>query len=509
MSRSVTLAIQSAMGMMSSNTAESISSALKAAQVTSIQDRGSTVIEPAPATVPSKKSTHKARHIDNQTSNIVNADSVCTVKDGVVTPHKGAQYWAKLVHKWKKARALGDILDLDSDSEEVSDRSEKVVQLSEADDVTDPQPIPLDGVAPNIDDQTLLDPQGEPLFDRDNILHPRSADWFPMDHVAIYLARKPSDKVTSNKLRAECPRPIVPDMVSNTPDVDPKISQFLSKSGWKPKKGLDYSLRNCQDKIFDILGSCIKIFEIVEAAVSSGGCIDPLSVRGWIQRAICLIGNANTALAMKRCKAILLRIEPKLINLATSEPGPQAKGLLCLDNFVKELGSFVQPFMALDKAQSNMKRVFSPKVFPEAGRGRGRLPGQVTRGPSHGSRGPNHSKTAFQKTRPATSPFFPQRGCPWQTRGARGSYQTRQPYGKCIHSSFFPYRSRGQITGFQGKLVQSNHRPVGPTNCVRLPGFLSQPVQDCPPHVICFSPQDRELLLRRLRPFIARTLSSH
>ncbi|KAM4748917.1 uncharacterized protein WCC33_006326 [Rhinophrynus dorsalis] len=410
MSRSVTLAIQST--MMSSNTAESISSAFKAARVPSIQDHGCTVIEPAPATVPSKKSTHKSQHIDNQTSNIVNADSVRTVKDGVITPRKRALYRAK--SEWKKARALEEISDLGSDSEEVSDGSKEVVQLFDSEtDVMDPLPISLDGVTPNIVVQTLLDPHGEPLFDPDNLLHPCSADWFPMDHVAKYLATrvdKPLDKGTRSKLRVKCPIPIVSDLVCNTPDVDPKISQFLGKTGWKPKKGLDYSLHNCQDKILDILVPCTKISEIVEASASGGGCIDPLSVRGWIQRAICLLGNVNTALATERSIAILLRIEPKLINLATSEPGPQAKGLLFKDNFVKELGAFIHTFTALGKAQSNMKQVFSPKVFPRAGRGRGRLPSRVTRYPSHGSQGPNHSRTAFQETRSAPSPFFPQRG---------------------------------------------------------------------------------------------------
>ncbi|CAH2252658.1 Hypothetical predicted protein [Pelobates cultripes] len=82
-------------------------------------------------------------------------------------------------------------------------------------------------------------------------------------------------------------------------------------------------------------------------------------MRGWIQWAICLIGNANTALATERRKAILMKIEPKLLNLAISEPGTQPKGLLFGDDFVKDLGKYVSIFTALDKAQINMKRVLS------------------------------------------------------------------------------------------------------------------------------------------------------
>ncbi|KAM4808182.1 LOW QUALITY PROTEIN: uncharacterized protein WCC33_003912 [Rhinophrynus dorsalis] len=389
MSRSVNLAIQSAMGLMSSNTAASISSALRAAHVPSIQDHGHTTLNVAPTGAPSKKATSKSKHADTPASINVQSDSGCAVTDGMIPPLKRAQYWEKTVHKWKKARALGDLSDSDSDSEEASEGSEDVILCSESedDDTSVLSAPPQEGVTPKIDnDHTLLHPQGEPLFDPDNLLHPRTADWFPVHfHVAKYLAsrvRKPLNKATRNKLRAECPIPIVPDMVCNTPVVDPKISQFLGKTGWKAKKGLDYCLRNCKDKVLDVLGPCTKIFEMVEEAISGNEQMDLLSVRGWIQRVIYLTGNANTALATEWRKAILLKIEPKLINMATSGPGPQVKGFLYRDNFVMEFVSFVQTFTALDKAQSSMKWVFGPKVFHGAGRGRGLLSGHFTRGPS-------------------------------------------------------------------------------------------------------------------------------
>ncbi|CAH2247137.1 Hypothetical predicted protein [Pelobates cultripes] len=154
-------------------------------------------------------------------------------------------------------------------------------------------------------------------------------------------------------------------MACVTPDVDPKIAQFLGKSGWKFKRGFDYSLRHCQDKVLDVLGPVAKIFNMVESALIEGAPIDLLAIRGWIQRSICLIG-----------KAILMKIEPKLLNLAISEPGTQAKGLLFGDDFVKVLGKYVSTFMALDKAQTNMKHVFSQKVFDGTSRHRGHLSGR-------------------------------------------------------------------------------------------------------------------------------------
>ncbi|CAH2293957.1 Hypothetical predicted protein [Pelobates cultripes] len=91
-------------------------------------------------------------------------------------------------------------------------------------------------------DAGILDPQGNPLFDPDDLRHPRSAEWEPPEHIARYIAlrmRTPLSRESRSKLRAECPRP-------STPEVDPQIAQFLNKSGWKQKKGLDFSLRHSQ-----------------------------------------------------------------------------------------------------------------------------------------------------------------------------------------------------------------------------------------------------------------------
>ncbi|CAH2284401.1 Hypothetical predicted protein [Pelobates cultripes] len=159
-------------------------------------------------------------------------------------------------------------------------------------------------------------------------------------------------------------------VVDDSTCLDPQGEPLLGKAGWKAKKGLDFSLRKCQDKILDVLGPSAKFFNMVETALAKGTLADLLAIRGWIQRSICLIGIANTALSMERRKAILIMIEPKLVNLAISEPRSQAKGLLFGDKFVEELGSYVGTFMVLDKAQANTKQVFSQKVLPESAQGR-------------------------------------------------------------------------------------------------------------------------------------------
>ncbi|CAH2275062.1 Hypothetical predicted protein, partial [Pelobates cultripes] len=57
------------------------------------------------------------------------------------------------------------------------------------------------------------------------------------------------------------------------------LAQFLGKSSCKAKKGLDYSLRHCQDKDLDVLGPVVKIFDMVEAALTEGASIDLLAIR--------------------------------------------------------------------------------------------------------------------------------------------------------------------------------------------------------------------------------------
>ncbi|XP_063289505.1 uncharacterized protein LOC134573649 [Pelobates fuscus] len=126
-------------------------------------------------------------------------------------------------------------------------------------------------------------------------------------------------------------------------------------------------MRNCQDKFLDTLGPVTKLYELLESAQSTGAPVDFEVAFGWLQRLICMIGNANTAMSTERRKAILLKIEPKLANMASNEPGASANGLLFGESFVKDLGSYVKTFTALDKAQSSIKRVFSPKVFGGAG----------------------------------------------------------------------------------------------------------------------------------------------
>ncbi|CAH2293627.1 Hypothetical predicted protein [Pelobates cultripes] len=272
--------------------------------------------------------------------------------EDVVLPRKRATHRAKAVQTWKRVKALSDSSDSDSDSEEVSDGSNAVdpVYLEDSSSERSVPATPAIEARREADDSAILE---EPLFNPDALHNPCSAEWYPTDHVAKYFAtrvRKPLDKATRNK------RPTVPNMACVTKDVDPKIAQFL---GWKAKRRLDFSLRNCQDKLLDVLGPIAKIFNMVEAALTEWAPIDLLAIRGWIQCSICLIGNANTALATVRRKVILMKSLPKLLNLAMSEPGTQAKGFLFGDDFVKDLGKYVSTFTALDKAQTNMKCLFS------------------------------------------------------------------------------------------------------------------------------------------------------
>ncbi|CAH2312094.1 Hypothetical predicted protein [Pelobates cultripes] len=322
------------------------------------------------------------------------------VTEGAPPMRKRAPGRVKKARLWKWARAHEEGSDTDRSVEADSD----VMEYDSYDEVESGEDLPHTGLTPSGNSnttrgpppghtgysKTLLDPQGNPLFNPDDLRHPRSAEWEPPGHIAQYVARRmrtPLSKEGRNKFLAECPRPSLPGSACRIPEIDSKIVQFLNKSDWKPKKGLDYSLKGCQDKILDTLGSLSKLYELLDAARAADLALDVDVAIGWVQRAICLLGNANTAMSTERHKAILLKINPKLAAMTVAEPSSSDDGMLFGTTFVKDLGSYVKTFTAIDKAEANMKRMFAPKVFGGAGRSRSRPPGRGFRGSFQANRG--------------------------------------------------------------------------------------------------------------------------
>ncbi|KAJ1113792.1 hypothetical protein NDU88_002034 [Pleurodeles waltl] len=88
-------------------------------------------------------------------------------------------------------------------------------------------------------------------FNPEDIVHPRSADWAPAQVVVEYLHGKlhrSFDKEVRYRLRAECPRPELPDKVAETPEIDASMLTFLKKFTKKTKKGIDRAWHSCQGK---------------------------------------------------------------------------------------------------------------------------------------------------------------------------------------------------------------------------------------------------------------------
>ncbi|XP_078531608.1 uncharacterized protein LOC144818244 isoform X2 [Lissotriton helveticus] len=269
------------------------------------------------------------------------------------------------------------------------------------------------------------------MLDLDDIVHPRSAEWVPAEKAALYLAsrlRKPLENEARSRLRAECPRPTLEGKVSIIPDIESKMATFLAKFIKEPKKGIDRSWRACQDKLLDITGPLAKILDMAEEARVSGSLIYPEVLSAWAQQAICFVGNANCALSTERRRSLLIKVNPKLGDLAGSEAGASAQGALNGEQFIKELGKFVATFTSLDKAQANIKHVFTPRVFRGAGLGRSRPPGrgqnQQPLGRGQGSgRGQYHSDQRFTN-------FYPTRGQRVRGRGYRGNETSSN--GECF-----------------------------------------------------------------------------
>ncbi|KAJ1163960.1 hypothetical protein NDU88_004407 [Pleurodeles waltl] len=157
--------------------------------------------------------------------------------------------------------------------------------------------------------EDLLDPLGEKLFEPKDIRHPQGKEWCPLEHVASYIKdrlRKPLKEDERTIMRAECSRPMIDEKVCLTPNLDPEMITYSFKLGRDPRKVLEKSLKQVQDKLLDALGPLGRIFDTVEDAYLKGKNLDVHLLRGWCQRAICFIGKANAVLLAERRKTVLM-----------------------------------------------------------------------------------------------------------------------------------------------------------------------------------------------------------
>ncbi|KAJ1139288.1 hypothetical protein NDU88_005663 [Pleurodeles waltl] len=102
-------------------------------------------------------------------------------------------------------------------------------------------------------------------FEPGEIIHPRSTAWIPPPEVTDYVKdhiRQEFDKKVLARLRLECPRPDLPDKVTETPEVDPSMVTYLKKYTKDPKKEIDRAWKSCQDNLLDLSGPLTKILEL-------------------------------------------------------------------------------------------------------------------------------------------------------------------------------------------------------------------------------------------------------
>ncbi|XP_078506433.1 uncharacterized protein LOC144764978 [Lissotriton helveticus] len=300
----------------------------------------------------------------------------------------------------------------DTDDDDDMGDTDDLADLFQINDPPSPKKARLDALA----SQPVLDSEGNPMFDPTTIRHPNSTEWFPIPHVGDYISSKlrlPLDKSVRAKLKSECPKPSLPSHITVTPSIDQPLLTFFSKFGKDPRKGVDRAWSTCQDKLLDVVGPLARVLDMVETARLEESDLNPEDISLWIQRSFCLLGNANAAIIHERRKGLLIKLDPKLANLASQDPGVKADGLLFGDSLVKDLSCYVSTFASLDKSQFSIKKVFAPLVFGRAGRGRNRSSGRGYQ--NQGSRGA--ATTSYQEYKPQ---FYPQRGRGFRGRGQKG-----------------------------------------------------------------------------------------
>ncbi|CAH2306453.1 pleckstrin homology domain-containing family M member 3 [Pelobates cultripes] len=161
MTKSVTQAVYSAMGVMSDTLSHSISHALLAAQ------QASTHIAPNPmehitGKASGRKATKKSRHMDEEASKTLRTDRERPVKDNVVAPQQRATHRAKSVRSWKRAKAQVESSESDSKQEEAWSESDDEDSFNLGTLFPDHSAISMSGNEDEdgVEGFTLLDPQG-------------------------------------------------------------------------------------------------------------------------------------------------------------------------------------------------------------------------------------------------------------------------------------------------------------------------------------------------------------
>ncbi|CAH2319179.1 Hypothetical predicted protein [Pelobates cultripes] len=156
MAQSINRALTSAMGDMSSSITQSITRALMQTQSSGSQ------------------------------STTARNDTPQAVKDGAIPPRNRASGRAKSARAWKRAHAHEDSSNSDRSLEEEYDDSYMDHYSAEYSDSGSEmkaniatQKITAQGAEPaeSGEGDDLQDPLGNPLFDPDNLRHPRSAEW--------------------------------------------------------------------------------------------------------------------------------------------------------------------------------------------------------------------------------------------------------------------------------------------------------------------------------------------
>ncbi|XP_064422497.1 uncharacterized protein LOC135360039 [Latimeria chalumnae] len=280
-----------------------------------------------------------------------------------------------------------------SDSERESEQRRVFWQSARSPaDLADAGPL-LQQASPPPSGSSISVPEdlGPPFVDPEALKHPRSSDWSPSIGVASFLKKHLRSHLSvkaRQRLKAECPRPIIDGNVQVTPTVDQSfLTYFSSKLGKGPQKGLDRSLKGVQDKLLDISGPLTKILGIAEDAIA-GHEVHPQQLLDWAQRAVWMLGNANAALSTERRRNFLIKISPHSTDLASKDFGPEARGLLFGDPFLKELSRSVKTFSSLDHAASSLRKSLAPQVFRRAGGYRGPPSGRAHIPPQQAPRGP-------------------------------------------------------------------------------------------------------------------------
>ncbi|XP_077187961.1 uncharacterized protein LOC143834918 isoform X2 [Paroedura picta] len=183
-------------------------------------------------------------------------------------------------------------------------------------------------------------------------------EWTPCESVVHWWMQCQSTmpRKMAQQLKSTCPRPVLPDRSSETPQVNPRILSLLNNHQQISLRREMYFVLLLQEEVLDMLAPAMTVYEMAEEAMERGEPVDPMELREWSRHLIRFIGSINSRLLFKQRSLVLGFINPRLKVVAAKMSGQSPDGMLFAEDKVKLLKEIIMRFPQLTEIKRKFPR---------------------------------------------------------------------------------------------------------------------------------------------------------